>query len=192
MASTEPGRWRSSPAGRPRRRGPAESGAEAGWTALAARAGTGEAGIVGLPSPGGRVDESRSGRERRRGWPGPGWRGRRADRGLPSPPVRGLGRGGGGRGTGVAAGTGAEAGWRGGRADLVGAGWLGHPRGRRAERALPSPLRTGRGLAGVAGASVWRPGQGWRGRRGGGVGERGQRVRASASVSAGEAVCARA
>ena len=53
--------------GRPRRRGPAESGAEAGWTAPAARAGAGEAGAVGLPSPGGRVEESRPGRESRRG-----------------------------------------------------------------------------------------------------------------------------
>jgi len=106
--------------GRPRRRGSAESGAEAGWTAPAARAGAWEAGTVGLPSPGRRVDESRPGRERRRGWLGRR-RARRADRGLPSPPARGLGRGGGGQGAGVAAGTGEEAGLRGGRTDRVGA-----------------------------------------------------------------------
>ncbi|XP_039786977.1 spidroin-1-like [Panicum virgatum] len=120
----------------------------------AARAGAGEAGAVGLQSPGGRVDESRSGRERRRGWPGRR-RTRRADRGLPGPPTCGPGRGGGGRGAGVAAKTGAKAGWRGGRADRVRAGWSGHPRGRRAERALLSTPTRGPGHgAGGRGAGV--------------------------------------
>ncbi|XP_039793079.1 translation initiation factor IF-2-like [Panicum virgatum] len=132
------------------------SGAEAGWTAPAARARAWEAGAVGLPSPGGRVDESQPERERRRGWPGRRCA-RRADRGLPSPLARGPGRGGGGRdqGGGEGAPTGLEPGGRDNR-------MAGAPSGPCRAR-----QRAGRGVAGVP---AWRPGPGWRGRRGGGAG----------------------
>jgi len=149
--------------GRPRRRGPAESGAEVGWTAPAAQAGAWEAGAVSLPSPGGRVDESWPGKERRRGWPGRR-RTRRADRGLPSPPARGPGRGGGGRGAGMAAGTGAAAGWRGGRGgqDALprgggGAGFVGWRRRRVSGRAA---VARGGAAAGDGGEGAGRGGAG--------------------------------